>query len=185
MNEHDSLLVLFLVSGILLAAIFYFLYRSTLNAAADSEGLKAPLKKRFITMLVMAVFFIAALAVTLPKSPYFSYADQAPSKVIHVGARQFFFIMSNKEIDPENPSGETDIEIPKDQVVEFRVTSFDVTHGFGIYNDKAELVTQTQSMPGYVNILRWKFAEPGKYSILCLEYCGSGHQVMQSSFTVK
>ncbi|MBS1668376.1 MAG: hypothetical protein JST58_13450 [Bacteroidetes bacterium] len=80
---------------------------------------------------------------------------------------------------------ESSIELPVNKVVEFRVTSFDVNHGFAIYDQSNKLIAQTQAMPGYVNRLRWKFTEPGNYTIFCLEFCGMGHQIMRSSFTVK
>ena len=92
--------------------------------------------------------------------------------------------MSEKPIDPKNLSSEA-IELPANGLVEFRVTSLDVNHGFAIYNHENRLITQTQAMPGYVNRLRYKFSEPGIYNIFCLEYCGMAHQVMRSSFTVK
>ncbi|MBS1759343.1 MAG: hypothetical protein JST23_04385 [Bacteroidetes bacterium] len=98
---------------------------------------------------------------------------------------QYYFFMSEQAIDPAKPSGADSIIIPVGQPVEFRVTSLDVNHGFGIYNSDAQLVTQTQAMPGYVNRLRWKFDTPGTYHILCLEYCGANHPNMRTSFIVK
>lgn len=68
--------------------------------------------------------------------------------------------------------------------VEFRVTSDDVNHGFGLYSPDLRLLVQTQAMPGYVNVVRYEFARPGTYPILCLEYCGLWHHVMQSRIRV-
>lgn len=62
--------------------------------------------------------------------------------------------------------------------VEFRVSSGDVNHGFGIYDPDLRLVTQVQAMPGYVNVLRHTFKQPGTYQIMCLEYCGLAHHDM-------
>ena len=134
----------------------------------------------FIWVFVLAVIF----SITILKSPYYRFAIKTPSKVVYVVARQFFFMMANEPIEPDVPKMEQ-IEIPVDKIVEFRVTSFDVNHGFAIYNEYYELVTQTQTMPGYVNKLRWIFKNPGVYKILYLEYCGAGHQLMQLSFVVK
>lgn len=64
------------------------------------------------------------------------------------------------------------------KAVEFRVTSVDVNHGFGIYNEAGVMVAQTQAMPGYINRLVHTFDAPGTYQLLCLEYCGVGHHVM-------
>ena len=68
--------------------------------------------------------------------------------------------------------------------VEFRVTSADVNHGFGIYDESLRLLAQTQAMPGYTNRLRFTFQKPGKYRILCLEYCGLGHHEMPAEISV-
>jgi len=45
-------------------------------------------------------------------------------------------------------------------------------------------VAQTQAMPGYTNVLRHTFKDPGNYKILCLEYCGLVHHGMMSELTV-
>ena len=68
--------------------------------------------------------------------------------------------------------------------VEFHVTSKDVNHGFGIYDEARRLVAQTQAMPGYTNVLRYTFTQPGTYQILCLEYCGLVHHNMIAEFKV-
>lgn len=185
MEGHEILLSLFLVSAVLLGSLFYYVYRSSVSNANGSEGMQDAKKKRFFFATILLVVILIFLTATLPKSPYFLFADQTPAKVVHVAAKQYNFIMSNQAIDPKNPVGEQDIEVPQGQVVEFRVTSLDVNHGFAIYNEEAKLVTQVQAMPGYVNKLRWEFDKPGKYNILCLEYCGSAHSFMRASFTVK
>lgn len=183
MKEHMFILTLFLVLAVIIAGVFTFVYRSSVGNKEDN-GIKNPTGKRFIFFLLFTGAMVILLFITIPKSPYYAFANDAPAKVIHVSAMQYMFMMSSQAIDPNNPSMEPDITVPVDKVVEFRVTSSDVTHGFGIYNDKAELITQTQAMPGYVNRLRFKFTKPGNYNILCLEYCGAGHAVMRSSFTV-
>ncbi len=80
-------------------------------------------------------------------------------------------------------------ELSKNQVVagkpvEFHVNAADVTHGFGIYDPQLRLVAQTQAMPGYTNVLRHTFLQPGNYKILCLEYCGLAHHGMMAELTV-
>lgn len=68
--------------------------------------------------------------------------------------------------------------------VEFRVTSTDVNHGFGLYDQAGRLVAQTQAMPGYVNRLTHVFDAPGTYRVLCLEYCGLAHHEMVAEIIV-
>ncbi len=68
--------------------------------------------------------------------------------------------------------------------VEFHVTSADVNHGFAIYGPDDRIVTQTQAMPGFTNRLVHTFDQPGKYRVLCLEYCGLAHHGMLAEFEV-
>lgn len=183
MNQQ-SILVLFSVLAGMAILVFTYIYISSKKAEKSEQGLSNPLKKRFWFLLILFVILAIFASVTIPKSPYYLFADETPVKVIHVSTIQFAFIMSEKPIDPKNLSSEA-IELPANGLVEFRVTSLDVNHGFAIYNHENRLITQTQAMPGYVNRLRYKFSEPGIYNIFCLEYCGMAHQVMRSSFTVK
>ena len=185
MKEHTFILALFLVSAIAIGLLFFFFYQSSLPSSSKGEGMNNPGKKRAFFAFILAFILVVLLSVTLPKSPYFLFADQSPSKVVYVAARQYLFNLSYQLIKPDGALPMEAIELPVDETVEFRVTSFDVNHGFAIYNERAELVAQTQAMPGYVNRLRWKFSEPGTYNILCLEYCGAAHPFMRASFTVK
>ena len=70
------------------------------------------------------------------------------------------------------------------ETVEFHVTSKDVNHGFAIYDPEMRIVAQTQAMPGYINVLRYTFHEPGAYQVLCLEYCGVAHHEMAAEIKV-
>ena len=70
------------------------------------------------------------------------------------------------------------------RAVEFRVTSTDVNHGLAIYAPDGHIIAQTQAMPGYTNKLLHTFAEPGTYTLQCLEFCGLGHVPMHSTFQV-
>lgn len=70
------------------------------------------------------------------------------------------------------------------QTAEFHVTSKDVNHGFAIYDPELRIVAQVQAMPGYTNVLRYTFTEPGVYQVLCLEYCGVAHHEMKAEIKV-
>jgi len=182
--QQQPILVLFLALAGIATIVFTYVYVSSKKAEDTAQGMSNPLKKRFWFLLILFVILGIFASITIPKSPYYLFADETPTKVVHVSAMQFAFILSEKAIDPKNPSGE-DIELPVNELVEFRVTSLDVNHGFAIYDNTNRLITQVQAMPGYVNRLRYKFKTPGTYDILCLEYCGMAHQVMRSSFIVK
>ena len=66
--------------------------------------------------------------------------------------------------------------------IEFRLTSEDVNHGFGDLRPRDRLVAQVQVVPGKTQKLVHTFEQPGHYQILCLEFCGFGHALMQGDF---
>jgi len=72
------------------------------------------------------------------------------------------------------------IEVPTDTPVTFRVASADVLHGFHVpFTNAATMV-----VPGYVSQVTTSFPNAGKYSFLCNEYCGLGHDSMWSRLIV-
>jgi len=74
--------------------------------------------------------------------------------------------------------------LPVGVPVVFHTTSSDVNHGFGVFDPKGRLLFQTQAMPGWVNKVAWTFTEPGRYRVLCLEYCGLVHHGMMAELDV-
>ena len=64
--------------------------------------------------------------------------------------------------------------------VRFRMTSPDVIHGFQIVGTNAN-VTVT---PGYVSEFSLDFDAPGEYLIVCNEFCGLSHHLMQGKLIV-
>ena len=179
-----SILISFSVLATLAGLVFIYVYISS-KRATEPSGILNPLRVRFWFALILLVAIGLLAAFTIPRSPYYLFAETQPTQTIYVGALQFQFILSDDVIDPKELSGISNLILPLDEVIEFRVTSLDVNHGLAIYNPGQQLIAQTQAMPGYVNRLRWKFSESGTYTIYCLEYCGVAHQVMKTSFTVK
>lgn len=123
-----------------------------------------------------AILFWGMVLVGLPVTvwllrvtPY--AAAPAGAQVVNVTGMQWFW-----EVDRE--------EVKVGQPVEFNVTSTDVNHGFGLYDDSGQLVAQVQAMPGYVNHLTYTFAATGTYRIFCLEFCGLVHHDMISEIIV-
>ena len=57
-------------------------------------------------------------------------------------------------------------------IVEFDVTSNDLTYGFGLFRSDNSMVLQMQVVPGHRNDILWKFLEPGVFTIRSTEYSG-------------
>ncbi len=73
------------------------------------------------------------------------------------------------------------LEIPVGSHVTFYVTSADVEHGFSVpLTDVNTMVT-----PGWVSSVSHTFRTPGKYLLVCNEYCGAGHLLRAGDIEVK
>ncbi|MDF0727004.1 cytochrome C oxidase subunit II [Cytobacillus sp. S13-E01] len=126
------------------------------------------------------VFFLILL-ITMGTISYFTLSDLPFERpvygegevpiVVDVAAVQFGFELSSTEFLVGQP-------------IEFHVTSKDVNHGFGLYDENTSLLAQTQAMPDYTNKVYYTFTKPGTYKILCMEYCGIAHHVMITEITV-
>ena len=58
------------------------------------------------------------------------------------------------------------------EIVEFDVTSKDLTYGFGVFREDQSMLFQMQVVPGHRNDILWKFLKPGWYTIRSTEYSG-------------
>jgi cytochrome c oxidase subunit 2 len=118
----------------------------------------------------LVLLFVPAIGYSLTKLPY-SRGPGSADVVIEATGNQWAWVVT-----PDTVS--------VGKVVEIRVTGADVNHGFGLYDANNRLITQTQAMPGFTNVIHHTFSTPGTYRILCLEYCGLGHHTMFSQIVV-
>lgn len=71
--------------------------------------------------------------------------------------------------------------LPAGKPVKFRLTSPDVLHGFQVVGTNANVMV----VPGYVSEFTLTFEEPGEYLVVCNEYCGLSHHLMQGRLIVE
>ena len=74
-----------------------------------------------------------------------------------------------------------DLVVPEDTPIHFKVASLDVVHGYQIPGTSN---VNLEVLPGHVSEVTQTFDEPGRYLILCHEYCGSGHHFMTAHIRV-
>ena len=123
---------------------------------------------------IMVIVLGPAMIYTLVDLPYYSRTllnNTSTVQVVDVTGYEWRWELSRNQV-------------AKDEPVEFRVTSADVNHGFGIYDPDMRLVAQTQAMPGYTNKIHYTFTKEGTYKLLCMEYCGIGHHEMTAEIKV-
>lgn len=183
---QSTILIAFLAVAAVIVAVFAWVALSTRSSAEIDVHRAYGLRKAFFATAAAAL--VALLVATLPRAPY-AGVDARPDRVIYVAARQFDFVFSDEPILSTADLGQipaiSQLEVPAGSLVEFRVTSLDVNHGFGIYGPGRQLLGQTQAMPGYVNRLLVRLDGPAQYRVFCLEYCAAGHHRMQVAFTTK
>jgi len=122
--------------------------------------------------LALVVLGVAIAFSTLRPFPIASQQAQSPTaQIVNAIGHQWAWELSRSKVTAGIP-------------VEFDVTGADVNHGFAIYGPNDRIVTQVQAMPGFTNRLLYTFTEPGKYRVLCLEYCGVAHHGMAAEFDV-
>ncbi len=166
--------VIALVVASIAIAVAIFVGSRARKAVPNGNAVVYRVRAYYATLLIAT--FVVVLFVTLGHVPYNAYADVKPTKIDVTGR------MWSWELKGSKPGA---VVVPSGAPVEFDVTSADVNHGFGIYDPQGHLIAQTQAMPGYTNKLRVIFETPGKYHVLCLEYCGLVHQAMFTEFTVQ
>lgn len=175
----------FLASTTIILIVFGIVARST-NMPRDVSYAGAN-RLRLLFFASLGVILLIFLVLTLPQLPYPVEAS-TPERVVLATGKQFAWSL-NEGTAPTIANWEDafsqKVQVPVGAVVEFRVTTLDVNHGFSLYTPAGHLMAQTQAMPGYVNRLRVKFDTRGRYTVLCLEFCGMAHHGMRGLVEVR
>ncbi|MDN5870823.1 MAG: cytochrome c oxidase subunit II [Nitrococcus sp.] len=154
----------------LILVVFLYFASSAREVRGAGPSRAARWRNGIFWVMLLAFIPITLYSLTLVPFPA-SVPTGGNAVVVDVVGRQWTWDMSQDQL----PVGRT---------IEFHVRASDVNHGFAIYGPEMQVITQTQAMPGYTNVLRHTFTEPGTYQILCLEYCGLAHHAMKTTFTV-
>lgn len=157
-----------IVTLLLMAVALTFILRAVL--ATEGPG-PSPTAGRSRNRLIWGLVVFGVILAVASLRPWPHTSPGGDALVVNITSGQWWW--------------DTDTtEIPLGRQVEFRVTSEDVNHGLGIYNDEMQLLLQVQAMPNYTNSVVYTFDEPGTYQILCMEFCGIAHHEMTYQFDV-
>ncbi|MEO8029939.1 MAG: cytochrome oxidase [Gemmatimonadota bacterium] len=173
MSFQDKIWFTTLVGIAIVALGFLYVISQSGRPAAEPSAVQARAYglRRWL-FLVLIILGIEAMWATLHPFPIAPQRGPAGApEVVEVTGHQWAWQLDDTPIHAGTP-------------VEFAVTSADVNHGFGLYDDTDRLLVQTQAMPGVTNRLVYTFDRPGHYRILCLEYCGLAHHGMIRKFDV-
>lgn len=175
MTLQDAVWTIWLVGAALIALGFIYVVVQAGKPADEAATRKSIHTSHMLQAWLFVVLFVAFVVGSWATLANFPIPRQSGTlkadQVVDVVGRQWSW-----QITPSR--------VPAGKVVEFRVTSDDVNHGFAIYAPDGRIVTQTQAMPGYTNKLLHTFSQPGTYTVQCLEYCGLGHAPMRATLEV-
>ena len=168
MNSTQTLVAIAYGVALAVVAVIAVIGAVTATSRAPRED-TGKLAEREKTWLVIVILIMAGLLLaTIFFTPYGS-ADESADRTVTVNSFQFAFTLDPARV--------------KQGKIRFTIASSDVNHGFGLYNSDDELVFQAQAVPDdatdLVHTLR-----PGVYHVLCLEFCGVGHDVMTGRLVV-
>lgn len=172
MTLQDQVLAVTLIGLALVTLAFIFVVMRAGEAGDTSRVQKTSNMLRRWWFWVLIFFGVGVAWGSLNPFPIpRQFVPSQAEQVVDVVGYQWYWTLSETRLTAGEP-------------VEFRVSSGDVNHGFAIYDSENRLLTQTQAMPGYTNKLLYTFEQPGRYQILCLEYCGVAHHVMRAELEV-
>ncbi|HLR08098.1 MAG TPA: cytochrome c oxidase subunit II [Bacillota bacterium] len=97
-----------------------------------------------------------------------------------IGDNEYQLTIVASAFDYDVGNDEKVIQIPKGATVHFSATTKDVVHGFELVGTNVNMMLE----PGYISTYTDTFDKPGKYTLLCNEYCGAGHHLMTATIEV-
>lgn len=162
--ELSFILKIFYLSMALIVISFMAFYAKGITEE------KKIFRKNPKTLFYLWIGFLIAIAVmfhviTAAKIPWVHWeinrSDIIHSKEILVNIKKHKFILPKMSIAIKNGD-----------IVRFKVTSSDLTYGFGVFRESGAMEFQMQVMPNHSNEIIWIFKDNGKYSIRSSEYAG-------------
>jgi cytochrome c oxidase subunit 2 len=103
-------------------------------------------------------------------------AKQPDTLVVNVTGQQFTWTFDY----PSEKVNSTELVLPKDRPVEFRIHTKDVLHSFWV----PEFRLKSDAVPGLTTKIRLTPDRIGRYQVVCAELCGIGHAAMRQNVRV-
>lgn len=97
-----------------------------------------------------------------------------------IGDNEYQLTVVSSAFDYDVGTPDKVVQIPKGATVHISTTTKDVIHGFEIAGTNVNMMVE----PGYISTLTNTFDKVGTYTLLCNEYCGIGHHLMQATIEV-
>jgi cytochrome c oxidase subunit 2 len=159
LNGQTLAYTLYCVAIILLIGWFGF----KITRPGSIGKVKDGLFYAFVSMLV--ILGVSLHIVTYNTIPWASMdlnrSEIKADKVFDISVEKHHFILPQEKMI-----------VKCNEKILFRVTSNDLTYGFGLFRADNSMVFQMQVVPGHTNDILWQFDRAGVYSIRSTEYSG-------------
>jgi cytochrome c oxidase subunit 2 len=103
-------------------------------------------------------------------------AAQPNELVVEVTGQQFTWTFAY----PGEDVNSTELVLPQDRPVDFRIRTRDVIHSFWV----PEFRLKSDAVPGLTTKIRLTPDRVGRYQVVCAELCGIGHSTMRQNVRV-
>lgn len=146
---------------VILLLMAWFGYQIT--RGSKESFIKPALFYSFVGFLVvLGVSLHLVTHETIPWKPVdLNRADYKADKVFEISVKDHQFILPADTL-----------YINTGDMAHFKVTSDDLTYGFGLFRQDNSMLFQMQVVPGHMNDVLWKFEKPEVLTIRSTEYSG-------------
>jgi len=174
--HYFVILTTFLMStAVGLTAIFFFIRYRRRSEAQTTPHIQPGLLMEGAFIFIPLSFFLVWWAIG-----YRIYVEQTTppqgAMDVYVQAKKWMW----KFAYPDGPNAVNVLRIPSGRPVRLLMTSRDVIHSFYV----PEFRIKQDVLPGRYTETWFEAVQPGRYQILCAEYCGAGHSVMRGEVIV-
>jgi cytochrome c oxidase subunit II len=169
------LVTLFASTAVGLTAIFFFIRYRRRSETQTTPHIEPPLWLEAIFIFVPLSLFLAWWVIGFKE---FVRQQTPPSDAMDV------YVMGKKWMwkfaYPDGPNSINVLRVPAGRNVRLLMTSRDVIHSFFV----PEFRIKKDVLPGRYTDEWFNAPEPGRYQILCSQYCGAGHSIMRGEVIV-
>jgi cytochrome c oxidase subunit 2 len=158
----------------LLAFAFFFRYRQ--RTALQSTPMVIPSVRFEIVVIGVPLFFFLLWFVQGYKDYIWYTTPPKDTTDIYVMGKKWMW----KFAYPDGPNAIGTIHVPANRPVRLLMTSRDVIHSFYV----PDFRIKQDVLPGRYTETWFEATKPGRYQILCAEYCGTWHSQMWGEVVV-
>jgi cytochrome c oxidase subunit II len=155
---------------------FSFAFRAKASDGPDAIGVQVHDNHtlEFWWTIIPTAFVVLLSILSVRIWAQIQLAQPANGLVVESIGHQWYFTFRYPQIHGE-VTGE--MHLPQNVPVVLNVTSSDVIHSFWVpaFRLKADMV------PGLINTIRFTPKYPGRYPIICTEFCGTDHGMMNAT----